>query len=75
MKAVILYGAFLLVGVALSVGAGLVVEGETSFALGLIVFLSLFFSNFAIAWILTILVMDGSSRTPRAVKTSSMRNG
>jgi hypothetical protein len=60
MKALILYGTFVIIGVALTVGVGFVVERETSSALGLIVFLSMFFSNFAIAWIVTILVMDGS---------------
>jgi hypothetical protein len=60
MKALILYVTFVLVGVALSVGVGWVVEVKTSSALGLVVFLSMFFANFAIAWILTILAMDGS---------------
>lgn len=60
MKALILYVTFALIGAALSVGVGLVIEREMSSALSLIVFLSMFFSNFAIAWILTILVMDGS---------------
>lgn len=60
MKALVLYVTFVVVGVALSVLTGLVVERQTSSALGLIVFLSMFFTNFAVAWILTVLVMDGS---------------
>jgi hypothetical protein len=65
MKALILYVTFVIVGVALSVLVGLGVERQTSSAFGLIVFLSMFFSNFAIAWILTVLVMDGSLKNIR----------
>jgi hypothetical protein len=60
MKALILYVTFVVVGVALSIGVGWVVETRTSSALGLVVFLTMFFANFAVAWILTILAMDGS---------------
>ena len=60
MKALILYVTFVLTGVALSGLAGFVTERATSSTLGLIVFLALFFTNFVIAWILTVLVMDGS---------------
>ena len=60
MKALILYVTFVLTGVALSGLAGFVTERATSSVLGLIVFLTLFFTNFVIAWILTVLVMDGS---------------
>lgn len=60
MKALILYVTFVLAGVALSGLGGFFTERATSSVLGLIVFLSLFFTNFVIAWILTVLVMDGS---------------
>ena len=68
MKALILYVTFVLIGAALSVGVGLVIEREISSALSLIVFLSMFFANFAIAWILTILVMDGSLKNAQGGK-------
>ncbi len=60
MKALVLYVTFVLIGVAISIGIGTYVEREVSSAVSLIVFLALFFSNFAVAWIATILVMDGS---------------
>jgi hypothetical protein len=60
MKALILYVTFVVIGMAVSVGVGTYVEREVNSAVSLIVFLTLFFSNFAIAWIATILVMDGS---------------
>jgi hypothetical protein len=60
MKALIIYAIFVVVGGTISVFTGLFVEREVSSAISLIVFLSMFFANFAVAWILTILVMDGS---------------
>ena len=60
MKALLIYVTFVLIGVALSILVGIYVERQTSSAVSLIVFLSMFFSNFAACWILTILVMDGS---------------
>ena len=60
MKALMLYVLFVLIGSAISVAVGYYVEKEISSAVSLIVFLSMFFANFAVSWILTILVMDGS---------------
>jgi hypothetical protein len=60
MKALLLYIAFVVVGDLIAGFIGLYVERQTTSAVSLIVFLSLFFANFAVAWILTILVMDGS---------------
>ena len=60
MKALLIYVTFVLIGVAISVTVGLYVERQTSSAVSLIVFLSMFFTNFAASWILTILVMDGT---------------
>jgi hypothetical protein len=48
------------IGVSISVGIGYYVEKEVSSAASLIVFLALFFSNFAVSWIAVILAMDGS---------------
>jgi hypothetical protein len=60
LKALILYVVFVMIGALISVGIGLFVEREVSSAASLIVFLALFFANFAVSWIAVILVMDGS---------------
>lgn len=60
MKALILYTLFVVAGAVLSGFVGLYLEREFSPTLALIVFLSMFFANFVICWILTILTMDGS---------------
>jgi hypothetical protein len=60
VKALILYVVFVTIGGALASLVGLYVEREFSSAASLIVFLSLFFANFALSWIAVILVMDGS---------------
>ncbi len=60
MKALMLYVLFVLIGTALSILVGYYIEREVSSAVSLIVFLAMFFSNFAVAWIATILIMDGT---------------
>jgi hypothetical protein len=60
MKALFLYVLFVLIGALVSVGVGYYVEKEVSSAASLVVFLALFFSNFAVSWIAVILVMDGN---------------
>jgi hypothetical protein len=60
MKALILYVLFVMIGAAVAVGIGYVVEKEVSSAASLVVFLALFFANFAASWIAVIFVMDGS---------------
>lgn len=60
MKALILYVVFVVVGAFIAAGIGLVVEREVSSTASLIVFLALFFLNFAASWIGVILMMDGS---------------
>jgi hypothetical protein len=60
MKALILYVSFVVIGAAIAVGIGYAVEMEVSSAASLIVFLALFFANFAASWIAVIFVMDGS---------------
>jgi hypothetical protein len=62
MKALMLYILFVAIGVAASLFVGFYVERQTSSAVSLIVFLAMFFANFAVAWILTILAMDGTLR-------------
>jgi hypothetical protein len=60
MKGLMLYVVFLIAGAALAVLIGFYVQSQTSSGTSLIVFLSLFFSNFAVSWIATIFIMDGS---------------
>jgi hypothetical protein len=60
MKALILYVLFVVIGASISIGIGYVVEREVSSTASLIVFLALFFANFAVSWIGVILVMDGT---------------
>jgi hypothetical protein len=60
MKALILYVAFVTIGALIAVGVGLYVESAVSSAASLVVFLILFFANFAVSWIAVILVMDGT---------------
>jgi hypothetical protein len=60
MKALILYVSLVVVGAAIAVAIGFAVEKEVSSTASLIVFLALFFVNFAASWIAVIFVMDGS---------------
>ena len=60
MKALILYVVFVVIGAVIAAGIGLFVERQVSSAMSLIVFLALFFANFAVSWIAVIFVMDGS---------------
>ena len=62
MKALILYVAFVMIGALIATGIGLLIEREVSSAVSLIVFLTLFFANFVVSWVIVILVMDGSLR-------------
>jgi len=62
MKALILYVAFVMIGALIATGIGLLIEREVSSTVSLIVFLTLFFANFAVSWIIVILVMDGNLR-------------
>jgi hypothetical protein len=48
------------IGALISTGIGLVIEREVSSTASLIVFLALFFANFAVSWIAVIFAMDGS---------------
>jgi hypothetical protein len=60
MKGLMLYVVLLVVGAALAAAISFYVQSLTSAGASLIVFLSLFFSNFAVSWIATIFLIDGS---------------
>jgi hypothetical protein len=60
MKALILYVLFVVIGASIAIGIGYFVERQVSSTASLIVFLALFFANFAVSWIAVILVMDGT---------------
>jgi hypothetical protein len=60
MKALILYVIFVTIGALVAGIIGYYTEIEVSSAASLIVFLTLFFTNFVVSWIAVILVMDGS---------------
>lgn len=60
MKALILYVLFVVVGALIASGIGYYVEIHVSSTASLVVFLALFFTNFAVSWIAVIFVMDGS---------------
>ncbi|RAI41562.1 hypothetical protein [Rhodoplanes roseus] len=60
MKALILYTVFVVIGAVISAVIGYYAEREISEAVGLVVFLSLFFLNFAVSWVAVILVIDRS---------------
>jgi hypothetical protein len=60
MKALVLYVVFVVAGAVVAGLIGYYVEIEVSAAASLIVFLALFFANFAVSWIAVIFIMDGS---------------
>ena len=68
MKALIVYTLFVIIGAVIAGFIGLFLEREFSETLSLIVFLAMFFANFAICWILTILVMDGTLANAQGAK-------
>ena len=60
MKALILYVVFVVIGAVIASGIGWYVEKQFSSTLSLVVFLALFFANFAVSWIAVILAIDGN---------------
>lgn len=60
MKALVLYVVFVVAGAIVAGLIGYYVEIEVSSAASLVVFLALFFANFAASWIAVIYIMDGS---------------
>jgi hypothetical protein len=63
MKALVLYVLFVVIGAFVSVGVGYYVEKEISSTVSLIVFLAMFFANFAVSWIAVIYAMDGNLKS------------
>jgi hypothetical protein len=60
VKALVLYIALVVVGAVLSSLLGVYLEHAFNSTVSLIVFLALFFTNFAVSWIIVIYVMDGT---------------
>jgi hypothetical protein len=60
MKALVLYVVFVVAGAVVAGLIGYYVEKQVSATASLIVFLALFFTNFAASWIAVIFIMDGS---------------
>jgi hypothetical protein len=60
MKALILYVVFVVIGAVIASGIGWYIEKQFSSTLSLVVFLAMFFANFAVSWLAVVLVMDGS---------------
>ncbi len=60
MKALVLYVLFVTIGALIAGVIGYYTEIEVSPTASLVVFLALFFANFAVSWVAVILVMDGS---------------
>src|SRR5262249_32604018 len=60
MKALILYVILVTIGALVASVIGYYIEIEVSATASLIVFLALFFANFAVSWIAVIYIMDGS---------------
>jgi hypothetical protein len=71
MKALILYVMFVVGGAFVAGFIGLWVERNFGATISLIVFLSMFFANFVLGWIGTMLVMDGTLRTVPAETAKS----
>jgi hypothetical protein len=66
MKALILHVGLVIVDAVLSALLGIYLEKAISSTVSLVVFLSLFFANFAISWIIVIYIMDGTLRKAEA---------
>jgi hypothetical protein len=66
MKALILYVGLVVVGALLSALLGVYLERAISSTVSLIVFLTCFFANFAVSWIIVIYIMDGTLKKAEA---------
>jgi hypothetical protein len=60
MKALIVYTLLVAAGTVISGLVGLTVEKYVTTPMSLVVFLTMFFANFAVCWMASILVMDGT---------------
>jgi hypothetical protein len=66
MKALILYVGLVVVGAVLAALLGIHLEKAISSTVSLVVFLTCFFANFAISWIIVIYIMDGTLKKSQA---------
>lgn len=66
MKALILYAGLVVAGTVLSALPGIYLEKAVSSTVSLIVFLTCFFANFAVSWIIVIYIMDGTLKKSEA---------
>jgi hypothetical protein len=60
MKALILYGGFVIASTAAAVLIGSYIEHQTSPQVGTVVMLALFFTGLVVSWIATVFIMGGS---------------
>ena len=60
MKALILYVGLVVIGAALAALLGVWLEYTFNPTVSLIVFLALFFANFAVSWVVVIYILDGT---------------
>jgi hypothetical protein len=60
VKALIIYVGLVVVGAVLSALLGIYLERAISSTVSLIVFLTCFFANFAVSWLIVIYIMDGT---------------
>jgi hypothetical membrane protein len=60
MKALILYVGLVVVGALVAALLGVYLEHAFNATVSLVVFLALFFANFAVSWIIVIYIMDGT---------------
>jgi hypothetical protein len=60
MKALILYGGFVIASTAAAVLIGSYIEHQTSPQVGTVVMLALFFTGVVVSWIATVFIVDGS---------------
>jgi hypothetical protein len=72
MKALIVYSLLVAAGAIVAGFIGLWVERNFGAAISLVVFLSMFFANFAVSWIVTILIMDGTLRARPGVTAAKV---
>jgi hypothetical protein len=73
VKALIRYVLFVTIGALISIGIGFYIEIEFSSTTSLIVFLALFFANFAVSWIA--LILEGQGRQSQINIEKSGRAG
>jgi hypothetical membrane protein len=62
VKALIIYVGLVIIGAVVATLIGLYLEYTFNSTVSLIVFLFLFFANFAVSWIAVIYIMDGTLR-------------